>query len=97
MDLSMYRLSSGKEMTPRVAQHLYIKLEKDYNELTEKNKKTTNKRQRSLISTHKKRIRKEQNLLYPMLVKGTLVNETQEMLGFRRTSQVLYKRKKAQE
>lgn len=79
-------------MSPKDAYMKYIQLEAKHKEYGEVIKNTENYLVIKNLRRKRKEVREEQNLLYPFIAEGYLVNELQRKLGLK--NQTLYKRYK---
>jgi hypothetical protein len=78
-------------LSPEETSDKYIELEKLHRELGEKIKNTPDYRKQTALRKKKKRIRAEQNLLYPYMVGTGYVTYTEQVLGLK-GNQALYGR-----
>lgn len=78
-------------MSARDAYEKYVELEQQYNRANELVKLAKNRSRADYFRTRKKNIRREQNLLYPIIAKAKKVAKLQRELGLS-ASYVLYKR-----
>lgn len=87
------KLAEEPKSSPAKASDEYIKLEREFNKLTEDIKKSHSSRERSAMRAKKKKIRTQQNLLYYEMLYSGYIEYTQTILGLS-TPQALYKRLK---
>lgn len=79
------------KLSPEEASDKYIELEKLHRELGDKIESTPDYRKQTALRKKKKRIRAEQNLLYPYMVGTGYVTYTEQVLGLK-GNQALYGR-----
>lgn len=85
-------MSVKKTLTPEQASERYIELEKQWEALGKSIKATPRRETKDMYRRRRKRIREEQNSLYPIMVHTGYVEITQDILGMYPKRQSLYKR-----
>lgn len=84
-------LEGDGTMTPEKASELYVKYEQEINKYRSK-LKTAKRKQQDLYRKRVKKLREEQNLLYPVMRGTGFVEITQRLLGLEGKRQGIYKR-----
>lgn len=93
VNIKKVKLAEEPKSSPAKASDEYIKLEREFNKLTEAIKKSHSTRERTAMRARKKKIREQQNLLYYEMRYSGYIDYTQTILGLS-TPQALYKRLK---
>jgi len=93
VDIEKVKLAEEPKSSPAKASDEYIKLEREFDKLTEAIKLSHSTRERKAMRARKKKIREQQNLLYYQMLYSGYIEYTQTVLGLS-TPQALYKRLK---
>lgn len=93
MNVENVKLAEEPKSSSAKASDEYIKLEREFDKLTEAIKLSHSTRERKAMRARKKKIREQQNLLYYQMLYSGYIEYTQTVLGLS-TPQALYKRLK---